>query len=98
MTDDVRIDDVADRLRLTFDSGRTKPLARRRGQLQALRALLTDETEALTKALEADLGKSRTEAYTTEIGFTLNEIDHTLKHLARWLRPRKVTVPASILP
>jgi aldehyde dehydrogenase (NAD+) len=98
MTDDVRIDDVADRLRLTFGSGRTKPLAWRRGQLRALRALLTDETEALTKALEADLGKSRTEAYTTEIGFTLNEIDHTLKHLTRWLRPRKVTVPASVLP
>jgi aldehyde dehydrogenase (NAD+) len=98
MTDDARIDDVADRLRLTFGSGRTKPLAWRRGQLQALRALLTEETEDLLKALEADLGKSTTEAYTTEIGFTLNEIDHTLKHLAGWLRPRKVTVPASMLP
>jgi aldehyde dehydrogenase (NAD+) len=98
MTDDARINDVADRLRLTFGSGRTKPLAWRRSQLQALRALLTEETETLLKALEADLGKSSTEAYTTEIGFTLSEIDHTLKHLAGWLRPRKVTVPASLLP
>src|SRR3954451_22534732 len=98
MTDDARINDVADRLRLTFGSGRTKPLAWRRSQLKALKALLTEETETFLKALEADLGKSATEAFTTEIGFTLSEIDHTLKHLAGWLRPRKVTVPSSLLP
>ncbi|MEO5874531.1 MAG: aldehyde dehydrogenase family protein, partial [Streptosporangiaceae bacterium] len=98
MTDDAKINDVAERLRRTFDSGRTKPLAWRRGQLQALRKLLVQESEVFLKALEADLGKSPVEAYTTEIGFTLNEIDHTLKHLAGWLRPRKVAVPSSMLP
>jgi aldehyde dehydrogenase (NAD+) len=86
------------RLRATFATGRTKPVAWRRGQLRALRALLTDHADELQNALKADLGKSALEAFTTEIGFTVNEIDHALAHLTSWLRPRRTRVPVALAP
>ncbi|CAL9340024.1 4,4'-diaponeurosporen-aldehyde dehydrogenase [Nocardiopsis dassonvillei] len=85
-------------LRAAFASGRTKPIGWRRAQLRGLRSLLVEERPALEKALGADLGKSPVEAHTTEIGFVINEIDHTLKHLASWLRPRRVPVPVALAP
>jgi aldehyde dehydrogenase (NAD+) len=89
---------VVSSLRATFGTGRTKPFAWRRSQLQALRMLLTEQTDVLQEALHTDLGKSPTEAYLTEIGFILNEIDHTLRHLEKWLRPKRASVPAKLLP
>ncbi|MBQ1084418.1 MULTISPECIES: aldehyde dehydrogenase family protein [unclassified Nocardiopsis] len=92
------IPQIVSRLRATFDSGRTKPLSWRRAQLRALRRLLTEERATLEKALRSDLGKPSVEAHTTEIGFVVNEIDHTLRHLASWLRPQRVSVPMALAP
>ena len=50
------------------------------------------------EALRSDLGKSPTEAYSTEIGFTLNEIDHTLRHLRSWTQPQRVKLPIHLRP
>ncbi|MEU6556566.1 aldehyde dehydrogenase family protein [Streptomyces sp. NPDC046915] len=88
--------DVVARLRATFRTGRTKPVEWRTGQLGRLRAMLTENGDALAAALHTDLGKSATEAYRTEIDFTVREIDHTLDHLAEWLRPESVPVPAHL--
>ncbi|MGW7257613.1 aldehyde dehydrogenase family protein [Streptomyces sp. NPDC054834] len=88
--------DVVARLRATFRTGRTKPVEWRTGQLGRLRAMLTENGDALAAALHADLGKSATEAYRTEIDFTVREIDHTLDHLAEWLRPEPAPVPAHL--
>lgn len=79
--------EVVARLRATFRTGRTKDLAWRTTQLTRLRALLTERGDELAEALRADLGKSRKEAYRTEIDFTVREIDHTLERLEGWLRP-----------
>ncbi|WP_081952384.1 aldehyde dehydrogenase family protein [Kitasatospora phosalacinea] len=89
---------VVKRLRDTFRSGRTKPLTWRLAQLRALRSLLTEQSEAFLAALHADLGKSATEAYRTEVAFTVNELDHTVEHLEEWLRPKPAAVPAAFLP
>ncbi|MEU6773561.1 aldehyde dehydrogenase family protein [Streptomyces sp. NPDC046759] len=88
--------DLVARLRATFATGRTKPVEWRTGQLRRLRALLTERGADLAAALKADLGKSGTEAYRTEIDFTVREIDHTLEHLADWLRPEPAPVPAHL--
>lgn len=90
--------DVVARLRATFATDRTKPLAWRTAQLKALRTLLTERGDELAAALNADLGKSRKEAYRTEIDFTVREIDHTLEHLAEWLRPQPAPVPDRLSP
>ena len=85
-------------LRDTFDSQLTRPLAWRRAQLLALRRLLVERETELADALQQDLGKHPTESHTTELGFTRNEIDFTLKHLAKWSRSTKVRVPLTLQP
>ncbi|MGW0783855.1 aldehyde dehydrogenase family protein [Streptomyces sp. NPDC002913] len=86
--------DVVARLRAAFRTGRTRELDERTDRLTRLRALLTERGDELAEALHADLGKSRKEAFRTEIDFTVREIDHTLEHLADWLRPEPAPVPA----
>ena len=86
------------RMRDGFDSGRSRPIAWRRDQLGALRRLLVENQGALQDALFSDLRKSPTESDLTEIGILVREIDHTLRHLGRWLRPRRVPVPLVLLP
>ncbi len=88
--------DVVARLRATFRSGRTKPVEWRTTQLHRLREMLTSHGEDLAAALRADLGKSYTEAFRTEINFVVREIDHTLEHLDGWLRPEPAPVPAHL--
>ncbi|PKW05923.1 aldehyde dehydrogenase (NAD+) [Streptomyces sp. 1222.5] len=90
--------DLVARLRATFATGRTRPVAWRTAQLRRLRALLTERGADLAAALRDDLGKSETEAYRTEIDFTVREIDHTLEHLDAWLRPEPAPVPAHLGP
>ncbi|MCT9075856.1 aldehyde dehydrogenase family protein [Streptomyces fulvoviolaceus] len=88
--------DVVARLRATFRTGRTKPVEWRTTQLRRLREMLTENGADLAAALHADLSKSSTEAYRTEIDFVIREIDHTLDHLADWLRPESAPVPAHL--
>ncbi|MEV3853739.1 aldehyde dehydrogenase family protein [Streptomyces sp. NPDC050095] len=89
---------LVSRLRATFATRRTAAPDWRRGQLTALRALLTDHRDDLLAALATDLGKGPEEAYRTEIGFTVNEIDHTLDRLDDWLTPRPAELPERLLP
>ncbi|MFH8634470.1 aldehyde dehydrogenase family protein [Streptomyces lydicus] len=86
------------RLRRTFATRRTASPDWRRGQLEALRTLLTEHRDEFLDALAADLGKGPEEGYRTEIGFTLNEIEHTLDRLDDWLAPRPAELPERLLP
>ncbi|MFP3464809.1 aldehyde dehydrogenase family protein [Leifsonia sp. SIMBA_070] len=89
---------TVDELRSSFERGVTKPLAWRIGQLRALRRMLTERSAEFEDALLSDLAKNPTESQIAELGFVVGEIDHTLKHLRRWLRPRRVPVPGALLP
>ncbi|MBT2532549.1 aldehyde dehydrogenase family protein [Arthrobacter sp. ISL-48] len=86
------------RLRDSFNSGRTRPLEWRRGQLAAVRRMLVENRDALREALYADLRKSGIESDLTEIGMLIREIDHTLRYLKRWQAPRRVRVPILMGP
>lgn len=85
-------------LRAHQRAGVLRSLGDRRRVLEDLERFLREEETGLLRALAADLGKSPTEAYTTEIGFTLSEIGDALKHLDRWNAPTKVKVPLTIKP
>lgn len=85
-------------LRFGFDQGITKPESWRRNQLQRLRAMLVEREAEFEAALHADLGKSPLESQITEIGFLTGEIDHALAHLAKWMSPRRVSVPLVVQP
>jgi aldehyde dehydrogenase (NAD+) len=98
MTAVERIPDIVRDLREGFRAGVLRENAQRVAQLHRLRSLFVEQEDRLIDALVADVGKPRIEAYTTEIAFTINEIDHTLKHLEAWTRPAKVKVPLTFRP
>ncbi|MFF3645070.1 aldehyde dehydrogenase family protein [Streptomyces sp. NPDC002564] len=82
--------DLVARLRATFATGHTKPLAWRQEQLTRLRALLTENRDAIAGALYSDLRKPGPEANAVEVDFPVREIDHTLAHLTQWLAPQQL--------
>ena len=67
--------------RASFRGGRTRARLLAPAQLEALKALLKKEESAIFEALWADLRKPRLEAYLTEVGFVIGEIDDALEHL-----------------
>jgi aldehyde dehydrogenase (NAD+) len=99
MTDDVATaSDIVDDLRSAFDAGTTKPLRWRLAQLRALRRLLTENGDELAEAVHSDLRKHPDETLLTEINLVVAEIDHVVRHLRRWLRPRAVATPLLLVP
>lgn len=85
-------------LRATFESGRTRPLAWREAQIAGLRRMLDDADAELTEALRQDLGRPSMEAYAADLGHAKGELRHIAKHVARWMRPTKVRMPATVFP
>ncbi len=89
---------LVDHVREGVARGGLATLDQRRTQLHQLRRFLVEEEPRIVAALAADLGKPAIEAYTTEIGFTIGEIDHTLSNLERWNRAQKVRLPLTLRP
>ena len=70
----------------------------RRARLEKLKLTITKLIPEISEALRLDLGKSSFESYTTEIGFILEEISFTLKHLEDWTKVKKVKTPITMFP
>jgi aldehyde dehydrogenase (NAD+) len=62
-------------------------------RLRRLRRTLLARREALYQALHADFRKSAAEVETTELLPVLMELEHAVKNLGRWMRPRRVSTP-----
>ncbi|HEY0095207.1 MAG TPA: aldehyde dehydrogenase family protein [Archangium sp.] len=62
-------------------------------RLEKLRRAVIERREALYQAIHADFRKPSAEVETTEVLMVLSELDHTIKHLAKWMKPRKVGTP-----
>jgi aldehyde dehydrogenase (NAD+) len=85
-------------MRRHFESGAIRPYAERRRQLLLLRARLLEMEQEIGEALYSDLKKGREEAYGTETGMVLAELNNTLKHLRKWMWPRRVGTNLVNLP
>ena len=81
------IPDLVQRLRSTFDSGKTRSLAWRRAQLEALIRFARENDAALIEALRADMGKPELEARVADVGQITIEAKLALKNLKKWTRP-----------
>lgn len=79
-------------------SGQTLELNFRLEQLRKLKEALIRFEKPLLEALGKDLGKSDFEGYTTEVGFCLHSITQTMKHLRKWMKPKKIAVPLHLQP
>lgn len=73
-----------------FLDGHTRCTAKRRQALLTFAEVINQHEADIMEALRLDLGKSNTEAYTTEIGFVLHEARFLAKRLHRYAKPRKV--------
>ncbi|WP_133578879.1 aldehyde dehydrogenase [Aureibacillus halotolerans] len=73
-----------------FRSCRTRSLDERKDSLKALKKAIIENEDAIMNALFADLHKSPSETFMTELGILYREIDYTLEHLKEWDKPVKV--------
>jgi aldehyde dehydrogenase (NAD+) len=87
---------IADQRRLVSD-GQTRPLAWRLAQLDRLAKAIDAHEAAVFEALAHDLGKPEVEAY-FELVAVRQEIALVRKRLRRWMAPKRVPVPLSLLP
>lgn len=81
-----------------FSSGQTRDVNTRIKNLKLLRSAILAHEDEITEALHKDLGKSKFEAYATEIGFILDEIRYHIRNLKKWTRPSKSSTPLTNFP
>lgn len=86
------------RLNASFKTGKTRGLEWRIQQLKQVKNMLQEKESAFTSALFLDLKKSPQEAWLSEIGFVISDVDHTLQHIHKWCQPQKVATPLFAQP
>lgn len=94
----MKLETIAQEMRSQILSKGHLPPDIRKRRLEALRKVIIKKETLINKALKDDLGKSTFEAYATEVGFILEEINFTLKHLESWTKPKKVKTPLTLFP
>src|SRR5690606_30311301 len=77
-------------LREFYQSGETRTYAFRKKQLEKLKQAVLDHEDEINKALYADLKKNKEEAWATETGLLLMEINGILRNLKKWMSPKSV--------
>ena len=92
------ISQVVAKTRSAYESGKTRPLAWRKTQLQACVRMLQENADQFAEALATDLGRGPEEAWLYDIGFSITEIELMIKNLKKWTEPRKVSTPMVSLP
>ncbi len=92
------IANILEMQRAYFNSGETGSVSLRKSRLKKLKEVILSRENEIYEALSMDLGKGTMEAFSSEVAFCLNEIDHTLWNLERWAKPRRVNVPPLYLP
>jgi len=81
-----------------FETGKTKDLQFRVAMLNKLRSAVKTHEKDIMAALKGDLNKAPFEAYATEVGMVLEEINYTLKHISSWAKPKRVRTPLVHFP
>jgi len=81
-----------------FSTGATQTYAFRLLQLERLKKAVLDSENILYESLYADLKKTDEDAWATEVGFFLSELNHTIKHLQEWMQPKSVATNLVNMP
>jgi aldehyde dehydrogenase (NAD+) len=85
-------------LRRVFESGRTRALPWRLEQLRGIERLCDEREPDIVTALAEDLGRPAVDAWLGDIASTKAEAAYARKHLKRWIRPHRVSLPLNQLP
>ena len=98
MWNEQTIHEAVEKQRSFFRSGRTFDIAWRKEQLRRLKIAVQAHEKELMKALHDDLGRSETEAYLTDIGALISEINKTIDGLSKWAKPENHFSGAACFP
>ena len=77
-------------LRNYFLTGATQSYDFRLNQLKRLKKVVLEHEKELYQALYSDLKKTDEDAWATEVGFFLSELNNTIEHLKGWMQPHSV--------
>ncbi len=72
---------IVKRQRAFFNSQKSKSVQTRKLYLKKLRDKIMEMEDEIHDALAADLGKSKSESYMSEIGMVLGELTYQLRHM-----------------
>ena len=84
------IQDLLEQQDLFFSSKKTLSIEFRKKSLVKLRKEIKQNENAILNALYQDLRKPKFEAYTSEIGLVINELDYFIKNIAKLSKPKRV--------
>ena len=73
-----------------FESGKSRDINFIKRKLQQLKNSILKNEEDIYSALYKDLKKSKFEAYISEIGILISEIDLVIKNIDKWSKPKKI--------
>lgn len=90
--------DILNRQKEFFKSGQTKDYNFRKYQLKLLQSAIKTNEKRIYDALYSDLGKIETESYMCEVGMVLAEIKYMLKHMKKFMKPKKVRTGIATFP
>ncbi len=91
--------EIFDAQRAAFLRAETPSLQERRADLTRLSGAISRNVGRLAEAISADFGnRSRHETELAEIVPVQSAIRHTLRHLARWMQPKRVSVGLELTP
>ena len=85
--------------RSAFEAERYPSVATRRDRLERLRRIVTQHESRFVAAIERDFGhRSAHETRLAELYIVGAEARHAIRHLSRWMKPRRVAMPWHLLP
>lgn len=87
------VNQILEKQKKYFQTGVTKTYEFRIEQLKKLQKMIQSYEKEILEALHKDLKKHAFEAYTNEVGFTLDSIAYNIKSLRRWMKAKKVKSP-----
>jgi aldehyde dehydrogenase (NAD+) len=85
-------------LRRVFGTDRTRGLPWRLDQLRGIERLCDERETEIAAALADDLGRSPVEAWLGDVASSRGEAVYARKHLKKWLRRRRQSLPFAQLP
>lgn len=94
----IDVDKIIEEHHSFYESKKSREIDFRINQLRSLKAAIKKYEYKIYEALYKDLGKCEFESYTTEVGFVLSSISHTIKNLKKWAKKEKVKTPLYLFP
>ena len=85
--------EIVQKQKAYFKTGVTLPVSFRIEMLKKLYAVIKKYETEITSALTQDLGKSDFEGFMCEVGLSLTEITHMIKHVKEFAKEKTVRTP-----